>query len=66
MLFSLGRQARIGAATLRALLGLLNDGVEELDPPASETILGPRLDEVVQEVTQLHDMAVGIQDCPAA
>jgi hypothetical protein len=60
-----GRLRRVGSALLVAANGGLEDGLERLHALPAQPRRLALLDERVEEIGQLHDVAVGIEDAPA-
>ena len=63
-LLGFGGPDRAGTAGLGARYGLRQHRFESLHAPAAQLVSLPRVDEVVQEIGQLHDMTVGVENGP--
>ena len=57
-----GRHRRVGAAALCLLGGVGQHRCECVHAPATQAVPFGRVDEVVEEVRQLHNVAVGVED----
>jgi hypothetical protein len=64
--FGVSRHRGIRTPSLRLVLGVLEDRAQRIDAFAPQSIPGVGIDELVEELRQLHYVAIRIEDDPLA